>query len=134
MTTHIKGVPGTNSAAYIAGRAIYARGPVNHEQLFSLARFGVTAGAQSSNLKKAVDNGWLVDDEGVVRLSDRAQHYYAGTEPEPKPMGSLATPRENVNAGLPMTARHRPDTRGRRQDAMDNSLAAMPSHYARVAS
>lgn len=129
MTTHIKGVPGTNSAAYIAGRAIYARGPVNHEQLFSLARFGVTAGTQSSNLKKAVDNGWLVDDEGVVRLSDRAQHYYAGTEPEPKPMGSLATPRENVNAMRELSSKFFQARRLIRADAPD--MRDFPSRYAK---
>lgn len=131
--SHIKGVPGVNSAAHIAGRAIYARGPVNHDQLFSLARFGVTTGAQSSNLKKAVDNDWLVDDEGVVRLSDRAQHYYAGTEPEPKQMGSLATPRENVNAMVALSSKYFINSKGLRNDAPDCSVKAFPSHYARVA-
>lgn len=131
MTKQIKGVPGNMSAAHIAGRTIYARGPSSKEQVLSYTSFGATSGAQDYNLGKAISTGWFVDLGGMIDLSDRAKHYYAGTEPEPKAMGSLATPRENVNAGLPMSAKHRPDTRGRR-DVPDYSVRAIPSTYAKV--
>jgi hypothetical protein len=129
----IKGVPGPTSAAYIAGRSLFARGPGTREQVFQYARFGITAGAETANLNRAIENGWLVAlTDNLVGLSDRAQHYYAGTEPAPKEMGSLATPRENVNAMKPLSARYRINPRGLRADAMDNSLKAMPSHHAKV--
>jgi hypothetical protein len=129
----MKGVPGSKSAAYIAGRAIYARGPSSQEQVFGYARFGQSHGAEAANLKRAIDIGWLKKQpDGFIGLSEKAQHYYAGTEPEPKEMGSLATPRENLHAMQPLSSKHRLNPRGLRADALDNSLAAMPSHFGKV--
>lgn len=128
----MKGVPGNTSAAYVAGRAIYARGPMNHEQLFSAVRFGVTAGAQLANLKKAVDYGWLVElSPSLIGLSEKAQHYYAGTEPAPREMGSLAMPRI-VKPFKPMSPQYRVNSRGTRADAPDCSFKAKPSHFAKA--
>lgn len=131
---NVKGVPGSNSAAYIAGRAIYARGPASQEQIFGYASFGKTSGAQTYNLGKAIANGWLIEIEGLVGLTEKARHYYAGTEPEPQEMGSLATPPTNVNAMRTLSAKYRLNPRGLRPNAMDNSLRAMPSHYAKAQS
>lgn len=128
-----KGVPGNTSAAYVAGRALFARGPMNHEQLFAIGGFGTTAGAQLANLKKAVDFGWLTElSPTMVGLSEKAQHYYAGTEPAPKEMGSLATPRENVHAMAPLSRKHYLNVKGPRADAWDTSTRAIPSHHAKV--
>lgn len=133
MTRHIKGVPGNMSAAHIAGRAIYARGPSSKEQVLGYASFGATSGAQEYNLGKAITSGWFVDLGGLIGLTDRAQHYYAGTEPEPKAMGSLATARE-VKPFRPMSPQYRVSSRGPRADAPDCSVKAMPSHFAKVQS
>lgn len=131
--SRMKNIPGNNWAGYIAAHALRARGSTNHKQLFSVAPFGAIAGAQMANLKRAIESGWLVAlSDNLVGLSERAQHYYAGTEPAPKEMGSLATPHENVNAIRPLSARYRINPRGMRADAMDNSLKAMPSHHAKV--
>lgn len=132
-SSKIKGVPGNASASYIAGRSLFARGPSTREQVFQYARFGITAGAETANLNRAIESGWLVAlSDNLVGLSERAQHYYAGTEPAPKEMGSMAAPRENVNAMKPLSARYRINPRGLRADAMDNSLKAMPSHWSKV--
>jgi hypothetical protein len=129
--SHIKGVPRQDTPAYIADKQLFARGPHPRADLFLLAKFGPTQGYQDAALKRAIDSGWFVEADGKVGLSTRAYHYYAGTEPEPKAMGSMATPRE-VKPFRPMSPQYRVSSRGLRADAMDNSQANMPSHFAKV--
>lgn len=132
-SSKIKGVPGNASASHIAGRSLFARGPSTREQVFQFARFGITAGAETANLNRAIESGWLVAlSDNLVGLSERAQHYYAGTEPAPKEMGSLAMPRENVNAMKPLSRKHYLNVKGTRADAWDTSTLAIPSHHAKV--
>lgn len=131
MTKHTKGVPGNMSAAHIAGRAIFARGPSTQEQVLGYTSFGTTAGAQSHNLGKAIASGWFVQlAPDLIGLSEKARHYYAGTEPEPKQMGSLATPRENLHAMEPLSRKYHLNVKGPRADVPD--VRAYPSVYDKV--
>lgn len=135
MTSKKKGTPSTESAAFRAALQMYVHGPQTSESILLLVDFGNTPGRQSAGLIRAMQTGWLIEIGGRVHISDYARHYFDGTEPEPQvpkpPTGDVATPRVNVNAGLPLSAKYRLNVRGLRVDAMDNSHSAMPSHYAK---
>lgn len=133
MTSKKKGTPSNTSTAFFAAQAMRLHGPQTRQSILLLADFGNTPGRQADNLKRSMLSGWLAEQDGVISLSAYALHYFDG-EPEPEtvkaPQGSMATPRENVNAMLPLSAKHRPNVRGMRLDAPD--VRQYPSHYAKV--
>lgn len=132
MTRKI-GLPSKVSPTYIAGRALHANGSCTRAQLLLLANFGATELLQAARLRRAMDNGWLVEHpDGLIGLSLRLREHFAEVEPTPVMVGMTATPRVNVNAGLPLSAKYHLNTKGLRPGAMDNSREAMPSVYAKV--
>lgn len=126
-------VPQKNCASYLAAKAMLTRPPLTPQEIFELADFGPVK-SRMTKLSVAIRNGWLIElPGGRMIVSEFAQEHFNAPAPEPEYEGQLATPRVNVNAGLPLSAKYRPNPRGLRPDAMDNSRTAMPSVYAKVA-
>lgn len=131
MTIQCTRVPAPDHPSYIAAKAMLHSGPLRPEQVFELADFGPIRN-RLARLNPTIDSGWLqYVPGGRLIVSQFAVDHFNTKPPAPKWEGEVVPPREPMPF-KPMSAKHRPDTRGRRPDAMDNSLAAMPSHWAKA--
>lgn len=134
MTIKCTRVPQKNCASYLAAKAMLTRPPLTPQEIFDLADFGPVK-SRMTKLSVAVRNGWLIElPGGRMIVSEFAQEHFNAPAPEPEYEGEPATPRVNVNAGLPLSAKWHLNSKGNRPGALDSSLKAMPSHFAKVQS
>lgn len=132
MTFKCTRVPDPGHPSYIAARAMLNRPPLSAQEVLALADFGPEK-TRMAKLRDALRNRWLIEiPGGRIIASEFAQEHFDHPQPAPEFAGSLATPRENLHATEPLNPKHRLNPRGFRQDALDNSLSAMPSHFAKV--
>lgn len=125
--------PSPKESSYLAGKKIYNDGPMPPTELFKLVDFGLRNSDRWETLERATKAGWLaVLQDGNVDLTEVSCRHYDNEAATKPVVGKIATPRVNVNAGLPLSAKYRLNPRGLRPGAMDNSRAAMPSVYAKV--
>jgi hypothetical protein len=125
-------IPSKRESSYLAGKQIYADGPMLPAALFKLVDFGPRPSDRQESLDRAVRAGWLdLLADGSVDLTEASCNYYDKEAPANKPQGSMATPRE-VKPFRPMSPQYRVNSRGLRADAPDCSVKAIPSHYAKV--
>lgn len=122
-------IPAKHTAAYRAGAYLHANGPKSQTDLLCAIDFGSPSKARDC-LQRAIRSGWLVVTAGdAITLGDLAHAHFTdlGAE-EPKYVGQIVPPR-SVN--LMDRPAYVPERRIVRRDAMDNSLAAMPSKFHR---
>lgn len=132
MTFKCTRVPDPSHPSYIAAKAMLNRPPLSAQEVLALADFGPEK-TRMAKLRDALRNRWLIEiPGGRIIASEFAQDHFDQPQPVAKFAGTTATSRENVNAMKPLSLKHRLNPRGLRADALDNSLAAMPSHFAKV--
>lgn len=120
--------PTKSNAHYKAGEYLHAHGPQDERALLDAVSFGFQPAVAKDNLQRAIQIGWLkVLGDGRIDLSREARVHFEG-EPV-KPVGQMAGPRIiNVMDRKPYV----PPKRMVRPDALDNSLAAIPSFYGKA--
>lgn len=113
-----------SAASYNAAAYIFEHGPQTPEQLYAVADFGHKMTHKQDKLDRALANGWLVQgSDGKIDIGTIARAHFAseseeGVEQDGKPIGQIATPRQqsSVFARPPLNKRHIPNPRGTRQD------------------
>jgi hypothetical protein len=129
MTTP-KQIPPHNSARYKAGELIYREGAKTEVELLAAINFDRRAGYARNNLQSAIEGGWLRQEKsGRIDISHRARVHYEESAPAAQPeapKGQVAEPRFINLMDRPA---YKPAKPFRRADALDNSLAAMPSKF-----
>ena len=117
-------IPPANAAIYRAALVIFEAGPQTHAALFASIDFGV-AYLRTGKLEGAIRNGWLIDIDGKIGISDRARTYFSG-KPEtsaPKYIGQMATIREPyAYEAAPLSKRFIPNSKGNRADVPEFSI------------
>lgn len=132
MTFKCTRVPDPGHPSYIAAKAMLNRPPLSAQEVLTLADFGPEK-TRMAKLRDALRSRWLIEiPGGRIIASEFAQDHFDQPEPVATYVGTAATSRENVHAFAPLSAKHRLNPRGTRPDAFDNSLGAMPSHFAKV--
>lgn len=141
-----KSIPPHNAPRFKAGQLIHREGPKTAAELFAAIYFGKNASTARDNLRQSIGTGWLVDVAGVISCSAAATAYYKARaneidggklsrlpDPEPEPTGQKVPPRVgDLLYGPELSRKYIPNRRGPRLDALDNSLATMPSFYSKA--
>ena len=117
-------IPPANAAIHRAAFVIFEAGPQTPAALFASIDFG-KAYSRLGKIDSAIRNGWLIDIDGKVGISDRARTYFSG-KPEasaPKYVGQMATIREPyAYEAAPLSKRHIPNSKGNRADVPEFSI------------
>jgi hypothetical protein len=124
-------IPSKDHPTYHAARLIYAEGSKTEQQLWSgECGFHERADCRAKQLERAIALNWLQRlPDGRIALADSTVEFFDTEPPKPKPKGQVAGPRiiDVMNR-----AAYKPARQIRRADAWDNSVRAIPSHYAKV--
>lgn len=131
--TSFKVIPPRNAARYQAGEIIHRDGSKSEAEILALVNFGGKPTAQRENLQRAIASGWLVSVAGVVSCGATATAHYQTQTRKAAPVVSTGLPVPprfiNLMDRPELSRKYIPSRRGPRADALDNSLAVMPSHF-----
>lgn len=127
MTVSTARMPQKESAAYRAAALIYKVGPLSRDELFAKVHFSDIRKNCSTILRSAVSSGWLIEQSGVVVLTDISRAYFVelhaqAVEVAPPYIGQVATSRVSSAYDRPLISkRNIPNSQGNRDDVPEFS-------------
>jgi hypothetical protein len=116
--------PTRQSAIYHAAVHIIANGPRTATRLFTEVDFGASW-TRMSKLRAAIENGWLVETDAGIDVTDATRAHFAAPAPKEPYIGQITPARYHADWRTgSLSKKHIPNRRGPRADVPDWSVKA----------